>query len=178
MGWGLATAIGAAFARPGKRVVLSEGDGGFSQNLQELALVRRHDLPIKMFVMANRGYASIRATQRKFFGGAYVGCDESTGLGFPDWERLFTAYGIPATRLAPEDRTQERLAELIEGLGPAAWIVDVDPEQPNFPTVTSRILSDGSMESNPLWKQEPRLAPEVARDVSRYLPNDSTNEKH
>ena len=178
MGWGLATAIGAAFARPGKRVVLSEGDGGFSQNLQELAVVRRHDLPIKMFVMANRGYASIRATQRKFFGGAYVGCDESTGLGFPDWERLFTAYGIPATRLAPQDRSKERLADLIEGPGPAAWIVDVDPEQPNFPAVTSRILSDGSMESNPLWRQEPRLPPDVARDVSLYLPNDSTNEKH
>lgn len=170
MGWGLATAIGAAFARPGKRVVLSEGDGGFSQNLQELALVRRHDLPIKMFVMANRGYASIRATQRKFFGGAYVGCDESTGLGFPDWERLFSAYGIPVARLAPRDRSQERLAELIAGPGPAAWIVDVDPEQPNFPTVKSRIRADGSMESNPLWKQEPQLPPEIESEVGRYLP--------
>lgn len=170
MGWGLATAIGAAFSRPGKRVVLSEGDGGFSQNLQELALVRRHDLPIKMFIMANRGYASIRATQRKFFGGAYVGCDESTGLGFPDWERLFAAYGIPATRLAPHDRSRERLAELIEGPGPAAWIVEVDPEQPNFPAVTSRIRADGSMESNPLWMQEPSLPAEVAHEVLRFLP--------
>lgn len=170
MGWGLATAIGAAFSRPGKRVVLSEGDGGFSQNLQELALVRRHNLPIKIFIMANRGYASIRATQRKFFGGAYVGCDESTGLGFPDWERLFAAYGIPAARLPPQDRRKERLAELIAGPGPAAWIVDVDPEQPNFPAVTSRILADGSMDSNPLWKQEPRLALEVESEVGRYLP--------
>lgn len=177
MGWGLATAIGAAFSRTGKRVVLSEGDGGFSQNLQELALVRRHNLPIKMFIMANRGYASIRATQRKFFGGAYVGCDESTGLGFPDWERLFAAYGIPAARLAREDRSQERLAALIEGPGPAAWIVDVDPEQPNFPVVTSRILADGSMESNPLWEQEPRLPPEIACEVSRYLPVRSTGQK-
>lgn len=169
MGWGLATAIGAAFSRPGRRVVLSEGDGGFSQNLQELALVRRHNLPIKMFIMANRGYASIRATQRKFFGGAYVGCDESTGLGFPDWERLFAAYGIPAARLAPEDRSQERLAAMMAGSGPAAWIVDVDPEQPNFPTVTSRILADGSMESNPLWTQEPPLSTQVAQEVMRYV---------
>jgi acetolactate synthase I/II/III large subunit len=177
MGWGLATAIGAAFSRTGQRVVLSEGDGGFSQNLQELALVRRHNLPIKMFIMANRGYASIRATQRKFFGGAYVGCDESTGLGFPDWERLFTAYGIPAATLPREDRSQERLAALIGGPGPAAWIVNVDPEQPNFPSVTSRILADGSMESNPLWKQEPPLPPEIAREVSRYLPVHSAGER-
>jgi acetolactate synthase-1/2/3 large subunit len=170
MGWGLATAIGAAFARPGKRVVLAEGDGGFSQNLQELALVRWHNLPIKMFIMANRGYASIRATQKKFFGGAYVGCDEATGLGFPDWQRLFETYGIPVSHLTPEDRTRARLAELMAAPGPAAWIVDVDPEQPNFPAVTSRILPDGSMESNPLWLQEPPLASEVEAEVCRYLP--------
>lgn len=173
MGWGLATAIGASFSRPGKRVVLSEGDGGFSQNLQELALVRRHNLPIKMFIMANRGYASIRATQRKFFGGAYVGCDEATGLGFPDWLRLFAAYGIPAAMLAPQDRSQDRLAALIAGPGPAAWIVEVDPEQPNFPAVTSRILADGSMQSNPLWNQEPRLALEMESQVGRYLPSNA-----
>ena len=170
MGWGLATAIGAAFARPGKRVVLTEGDGGFSQNLQELAMVHRHRLPIKMFLMANRGYASIRATQRKFFGGAYVGCDEATGLGFPNWMQLFAAYGIPVSSLRPEDRTAKRLAELMAEPGPAAWIVDVDPEQPNYPAVTSRILADGSMESNPLWKQEPALDSEIEAAVSRFLP--------
>jgi acetolactate synthase-1/2/3 large subunit len=170
MGWGLASAVGAAFARPGRRVVLTEGDGGFSQNLQELALVRRHDLPIKIFVLANRGYASIRATQRKFFGGAYVGCDEETGLGFPDWLRLFGAYGIPAERLAAEDRVASRLADRMDAPGPAAWIVDVDPEQPNFPAVTSRIRPDGSMESNPLWRQDPPLAPEISAEVTRYLP--------
>jgi len=170
MGWGLGTAIGAAFARPGKRVVLAEGDGGFSQNLQELALVRRHDLPIKMFIMANRGYASIRATQRKFFGGAYVGCDEATGLGFPDWLQFFKAYGIPVASLSAEERSCTRLSQLISAAGPAAWIVDVDPEQPNFPAVTSRILPDGSMESNPLWRQEPRLSLEVENEVSHYLP--------
>jgi acetolactate synthase-1/2/3 large subunit len=170
MGWGLGSAIGAAFALPGRRVVLSEGDGGFSQNLQELALVRRHDLPITMFILANRGYASIRATQRKFFGGASVGCDEATGLGFPDWEALFAAYRIPAARLPPGERSRDRLAALLERTGPAAWIVDVDPEQPNFPAVTSRINADGSMESNPLWLQEPPLPPAIAAEVGRYLP--------
>ena len=174
MGWGLGAAIGAAFANPGRRVVLSEGDGGFSQNLQELALVRRHDLPIKIFLLANRGYASIRATQRKFFGGAYVGCDEATGLGFPDWLRLFDAYGIPAATLAPGDRDAEKLASLMDTPGPAAWVVDVDPEQPNFPAVASRIRPDGSMESNPLWRQEPPLDPDVAAEVGKYLPRGDT----
>jgi acetolactate synthase-1/2/3 large subunit len=151
-------------------VVLAEGDGGFSQNLQELAIVHRHALPIKMFIMANRGYASIRATQRKFFGGAYVGCDEETGLGFPDWIRLFEAYGIPVSKLEPEDREHGRLARLMAAPGPAAWIVDVDPAQPNFPAVTSRIRADGSMESSPLWQQEPPLPPDIYAQVCQYLP--------
>ena len=101
MGYGLATAVGAAFARPGQRVILTEGDGGFAQNLQELSIVRRHNLPIKIFILDNGGYASIRSTQRKYFGGTYVGCDEATGLGFPRWVELFRAFGIPAQQPLP-----------------------------------------------------------------------------
>jgi len=84
--------------------------------------------------------------------------------------QLFAAYGIPVSSLRPEDRTAKRLAELMAEPGPAAWIVDVDPEQPNYPAVTSRILADGSMESNPLWKQEPALDSEIEAAVSRFLP--------
>jgi acetolactate synthase-1/2/3 large subunit len=170
MGWGLATAIGAALARPGRRVILTEGDGGFAQNLQELALVRRQNLPIKIFLSENHGYGSIRATQRKFFNGAYVGCDEETGLGFPDWVALFQAYGIPARRLGPDEATSEALARLMAEPGPGAWIVPIDPEQSNWPAVSSRILPDGKMVSNPLYRMLPPLPPGVEAQVARYLP--------
>lgn len=173
MGYGLATAIGAAFARPGQRVILAEGDGGFAQNIQELAVIRRHNLPVKIFLMDNGGYGSIRATQKKFFGGAYVGCDETTGLGFPDWVALFNAYGIRASVLAPEDATTERLAALLASPEPEAWVVRVDPEQPNWPAVSSRILPDGKMVSNPLYNMLPSLPVEIATQVSRYLPTEA-----
>lgn len=173
MGWGLATAIGAALARPGRRVILTEGDGGFAQNLQELALVRRQSLPIKVFLSENHGYGSIRATQRKFFNGAYVGCDEETGLGFPDWVALFQAYGVPARRLRPDEATPEALARLIAEPGPGAWIVPIDPEQSNWPAVSSRILPDGKMVSNPLYRMLPPLSPGVEAQVSKYLPADA-----
>lgn len=170
MGYGLGTAIGAAFARPGQRVILTEGDGGFAQNLQELAMVRKHNLPVKIFILANAGYASIRATQRKFFGGAYVGCDEATGLGFPDWVALFQAFGIPARKLDAAGITVAALTAELAAPGPAAWIVPVDPEQPNWPAVSSRILPDGRMASNPLYRMLPPLAPGIAAQVSKYLP--------
>ena len=172
MGYGLATAIGAALARPAQRVILVEGDGGFAQNLQELATARRHNLSLKIFILDNHGYGSIRSTQRKFFDGAYVGCDAETGLGFPSWPALFSAFGISARYLLPEETTQARLAELIAGPELEAWIVRIDPEQSNWPGVSTRILPDGQMESNPLYQLLPPLAPAVSQVVSRYLPDE------
>lgn len=169
MGYGLSTAIGAAFARPGQRVILTEGDGGFAQNLQELAVIRRHQLPVKIFLMENGGYGSIRATQRKFFGGAYVGCDEETGLGFPNWVELFNAYGIPASELSASDATPDRLASLLDCDGPEAWVVRVDPDLPNWPGVSSKILPDGKMASDALSNMLPAIAPDVSAQVTRYL---------
>lgn len=171
MGYALATAIGAALANPGARVIHIEGDGGFCQNLQELAIVALRRLPIKMFILDNRGYGSIRATQRKFFGGAYVGCDEDTGLGFPDWIGLFAAFGIPASRLTPEQIEPSSLAAMLDQTdGPQAWIASLDPEAPNFPAVSTSLLPDGRMQSDPLWRQLPPVAPEVLQQVGLHLP--------
>lgn len=171
MGYGLATAIGAAFANPERRVILSEGEGGFSQNLQELAIVKRHQLPIKIFLIENQGYASIRATQRKFFGGAYVGCDPETGLGFPNWTTLFEAYGIPCRHVDVDETDVDTLQRLLGSrTGPEAWIVNVDPEQSNWPAVTTTIASDGFMISSPLYEMRPPLSVNILARVGRYLP--------
>ena len=170
MGYGLATAIGACFARPGKTSLLVEGDGGFSQNLQELATISRHNLPVKIFIFDNRGYASIRATQRKFFNGAYVGCDEETGLGFPDWNALFGAFGIRSRNLSPQEISIENLDGLIhENLEPEAWILEIDPVQSNWPAIASRILLNGGMESAPLHEMSPPLEDDLREKVTRFL---------
>ena len=92
MGYGLAGAIGAALAANGRRTILVEGDGGFTQNLQELGTVVANKLNLKIFLFDDNGYASIRMTQKNYFGGRYVGCDIATGLGIPNWELLFPAY--------------------------------------------------------------------------------------
>jgi acetolactate synthase-1/2/3 large subunit len=174
MGYGLATAIGAAFGSGGRRVILTEGEGGFSQNLQELATVKRHALPIKMFLSENGGYASIRATQKKFFNGAYLGCDPQTGLDFPDWEQLFMSYGIPCRFLNEQEANRADLRRLIDqSEGPEAWIVRVDPEQPNWPAVSTRLAVDGSMSSSPLHDMLPKLPAAILAKVGRYLPGQS-----
>jgi acetolactate synthase-1/2/3 large subunit len=170
MGYGLVTAVGMSFAQPGQRVIMVEGDGGFCQNLQELALVRRHNLPVKIFILYNEGYASIRATQRKFFNGAYVGCDTATGLGFPDWVPLFQAFNIPCRYLNASDNTVGTLSHLLgQTEGPEAWIVPVDPDQTNWPAVASKMLPDGRMASRPIYDLLPPLSPEIQAQVTKYL---------
>lgn len=171
MGYGLATAIGAAFANRESRVVLTEGEGGFSQNLQELAIVRRHSLPIKIFILENQGYGSIRATQKKFFNGAYLGCDPDTGLGFPHWEQLFAAYDIPCTELRQEEISESAISKLLSNQsGPEGWIVPVDPNQPNWPAVSTTLSPDGALYSEPLYEMNPKLPEETLDLVGKFLP--------
>jgi acetolactate synthase-1/2/3 large subunit len=169
MGYGLSGAIGAALAWPQKRTVLIEGDGGFIQNAQELGTVAVNAVDLKIFIFANEGYASIRTTQKNYFNGAYVGCDTNTGLGFPDWGKLFDAFGIPVMSLQPGFETSPKFLASFEERGPRGYIVPVDPEQMYFPKITSRVTESGGMESNPLHMMTPDLSPELASDVLRYL---------
>jgi acetolactate synthase-1/2/3 large subunit len=169
MGVGLSCAIGAALSDRGRRTILFEGDGGFSQNLQELATVAVNALPLKIFIMSNEGYASIRMTQRNYFGGAYLGCDTTTGLGFPNWELLFAAYGIPVVVLDERGTAHPAFQNAFESPGPAAFVVPVDPEQTYYPKISSRVTASGGMESAPLHLMTPELDDELAGRVMPYL---------
>jgi len=161
MGYGLAGAIGAAIADRSVRTVLVEGDGGFSQNSQDLATLVAQNLNIKIFIFSNKGYASIRMTQRNYFGGDYVGCDTETGLGFPDWEKLADAYGVKYSRISMEKLKTFNGEQAWTQAGPVLYLIDTDPEQTYFPKIASRVASNGGMESAPLHSMTPELSPEV-----------------
>jgi acetolactate synthase-1/2/3 large subunit len=167
MGYGLAAAIGAA-AGSDRRVVLVEGDGSFSQSIQELGTLALHGWPVKIFLLDNDGYASIRTTQRNYFNGAYLGCDSATGLGFPDWHLLAQAFGIPSVAVGPEGLDDPGVIALLDAPGPGIFVVAVDPEQTYYPKVTSRVAADGSMESNPIHLMSPPLPEDVARQVFTF----------
>ena len=169
MGYGLSGAIGAAIARPGERVTLVEGDGGFTQNLQELATVRANCLNLKIFIFANNGYASIRMTQENYFGGSYLGCDVESGLGFPDWSLLFAAYGIPYQRLSANWSSDPSFLDHWNSNLPSAFEVPLDPEQSFFPKISSRVRLDGGMESNPLHLMSPELDSELEEELMPYF---------
>ncbi|HEU5048629.1 MAG TPA: thiamine pyrophosphate-binding protein [Rickettsiales bacterium] len=172
MGYGLSGAIGAAFANPDRRVLLVEGDGGFTQNLQELGTAQVNKLNLKIFIFNDNGYASIRMTQKNYFGGKYVGCDIRTGLGIPEWKHLFAAYGITYVPLVPGFEKNPEFLSAFNAQGPAAFIVPIDPEQTYLPKIASRVLPGGGMESNPLHRMSPPLPDDVLQRIGKYLPQE------
>jgi acetolactate synthase-1/2/3 large subunit len=169
MGYGLAGAIGAAIADRDRKTILVEGDGGFAQNLQELATVSVQNLNLKMFIFANNGYASIRMTQKNYFDGAYLGCDIESGLGFPDWPMLATAFGIKSHTLAEGFEKDVKFLESWNSSDPYLYVVPVHPEQTYFPKITSQVTASGSMESAPLHRMSPPLADDIINELGLDL---------
>ncbi len=157
MGYGLSGAIGAAIAGQPRRTILIEGDGGFAQNMQELGTVAINRLNLKMFIFDDQGHASIRMTQRNYFGGKYLGCDGASGLGLPNWDRLFDAWNLPVMRLPLDFTNDADFQARMTQPGPSVFIVPIDPEQTYFPKISSRITAAGSMESNPIDRMSPEI---------------------
>ena len=158
MGYGLAGAIGACLgAGNRRRTILIEGDGGFAQNLQELGTVAVNACNLKIFIFHDQGHASIRMTQRSYFNGKYLGCDRPSGLGLPNWERVFAAWDVPVLALPLDFEASDAFQAMMAAPGPAAFIVPIDPEQTYFPKITSRITATGSMESNPIDRMSPEI---------------------
>lgn len=168
MGYGLAGAIGTAVANQDKTVILVEGDGGFSQNLQEIGTVTATSTALKIFIYSNEGYASIRMTQKNYFDGAYMGCDVETGLGLPKWVSIFEAYGIPCRSLNLDEMNSENFLAEISDRKSRAYIVPIHPEQSYFPKISSSIGADGKMSSDPLHLMQPPLPESTAKLVFRY----------
>ncbi len=173
MGYGLSGSIGASIFGRNLRTWLFEGDGGFAQNLQELGTVSAQNLNLKMFIMANNGYASIRMTQRNYFNGSWIGCDTSTGLGLANLEALAFAYSIDFVRLSEsKEERRMQLTQIKDDAGPILVEVPIDPEQSYFPKISSIALPNGSMRSNPLHLMDPELPLDVKDSVFKYLGNE------
>jgi len=158
MGYDLPAAVGAAVAREGKRVVCLAGDGSIQLNIQELQTVVYHQLPVKIFVLDNGGYLSIRQTQSNFFG-HLVGESPASGISFPDMIRIAGAYGVPALRI-DSSREFGSIAAMLNAPGPALCHVRLDPAQEFEPRLKSRQLPDGKMVSPNLEDMYPFLSPE------------------
>lgn len=172
MGYDLPAAIGAAIASKNKRIVCFAGDGSIQMNIQELSTIAHHNLPIKIFLLNNSGYLSIRETQKNFFG-TVMGADKNTGLGFPDFVSLAKAYSIEAIRICEPDFT-ESIRYALSSKNAILCEVLIDPNQGFEPKISSKRLEDGSMISTPLEDMYPFLSREEF--LRNILPAGAKNE--
>ena len=145
MGYDSPAAVGAAVAGNGKRVICFAGDGSIQLNIQELQTIVHHRLPIKIFVINNNGYLSIRSTQQTFFEN-FVGESPASGVSFPDMVKVAEAYGLKAIRIERKPFVSA-IDEALNEKGPVLCDVVVDPNQGFEPRMKSSALPDGTIVS-------------------------------
>lgn len=169
MGYGMPAALGAAVACRDKdnRVLCIDGDGSLMMNVQELAVISHNKLPVKLFVLNNNGYHSIRQTQRNLFKQKLIGLDPSNGVGFPDFEKLAEAFGFTYFEVSNQRNVDEVIAQVLAHEGPALCNVIVDPEQNFVPKLSSKVLPDGSIVSPSMDDMFPFL-PRDEYESNRY----------
>lgn len=157
MGFGLAYAIGATVANDFRRTILINGDGAFQLNIQELATVSARNLPLKIFIWSNDGYASIRNTQDNFFHGHYVASNRETRLYLPDIVAVARAYGLKTFRIVNMKNLEAEILQALTIEGPVLVEVLVNPKDAASPRAKAKKLPTGEMVSSLLEDMYPFL---------------------
>ena len=160
MGYGLSAAIGACLGNGSRPTVAVESDGSLMLNLQELATLKGLNLPLRLFVLDNQGYASIRNTQRNYFEGRYIATGPEAGLYLPDLEAVAAAMGLACVRIDDPSSLEAGLRAVIDHPGPILCIVRLVRDESLWPKVAAFPQHDGTMLSMPLEDMSPLLPQE------------------
>lgn len=157
MGYDLPAALGACYEANGRNVICLTGDGSIMMNIQELQTVAFNKLPLKIFVINNAGYSSIRQTQRNFFSGRMTGSGDDSGVSVPDFCKLAEGFGLNSVRVSNPVTMKEDLAAVLKMDGPVVCEVMVEKEYAFSPKLSARKLDDGTMVSPSLEDMFPFL---------------------
>jgi acetolactate synthase-1/2/3 large subunit len=145
MGYGLPAAIGACFANNKKPVICIEGDGSLQMNIQELQTIVHHQLPIKLIVLNNNGYLSIKMTQKSYLDGRITATNPDSGVSFPNLEKIANAYGLKYFKISTNKDIDTILNKMLEYDGPLMCEAMSDPDEFHEPKVVGRPQPDGSI---------------------------------
>lgn len=144
MGYGLPAAIGISFALGRKPVTCIVGDGSLQMNIQELATMVRHNLPIRLFLINNHGYSMVQQTQEQWLGGRYEATTVDGGLAFPDFAKVAEAYGIRTVTLAKNADIAAVVKDVYATDGPVFCNVEIAASHRVIPQVRfGRPIEDG-----------------------------------
>jgi len=157
MGYDLPAVIGACIANNKQDVICLAGDGSLMMNIQELQTIKHYNLPIKLFILNNDGYISIKQTQNNFFEGRLTASDKESGVSFPDFLKVAQAFDLPAVKITNQDNLEEQIQEVLSQEGPVVCEVMLQNDYIFQPKLSSEKLPDGKMVSKPLEDMYPFL---------------------
>ena len=157
MGTGLPASIGTCIANQGRTTICVNGDGGFQMNIQDLETVRRYNLPIKYFVLNNKGYGSIINSQDNYFGSFYVGANAQSGVTLPPLHKVADTYQMKYVGICSNDEMDTIIPAMLAYDGPVLCEVQISPREKTFPKQASSVNKDGIMVSRPLEDLAPFL---------------------
>lgn len=141
-------------------VICATGDGSIMMNLQELQTIKMHNYNIKIVVFSNEGYGAIRQTNKNFFDGLYIGCDDKSGVSMPDFEKIAMAFDIPFKRCDNIGQLTESIQWLFDNNGPLLLDLCQEIDDPVMPKVMSKMREDGSFFTPPLQDMYPYISDE------------------
>jgi len=140
MGYGLPAAIGAAV---NNKIVCLEGDGSLHLNIHELQTMKHYNLPIKLIVINNDGYLSIKVSQKTSFNGNYVASEKNSGVSFPNYEKVIKAYDLPYCSIKDNSSIQPTLNQFLSQEGPCVLEIFTDPDEFHEPKVVAKLDAEG-----------------------------------
>lgn len=168
MGFGIPASIGGCIASGKRRTISIDGDGGFLMNVQELATLKFYNLPVKIFVLNNDGYGSIKTSQDHYFEGRRLGTDRSSGLGLPNLEKMIKGFEMSYHKITSADQLPEVISDALNENGPTIVEILVDPDQITEPRTYTEVDHLGNFVTSPMERLTPLIPEDVlARLLSR-----------
>ena len=171
MGYGLPAAIGTCIGGDRRQTICLEGDGSIMMNLQELQTILTNHLPVKIFLINNNGYHSIRLTQNNLFKEhCKVGIGPESGdLSFPVFEKIAKAFGYPYFSAHSNAEMKKVVDEVLKLDGPVFCEIFTDTKQVWEPKSSTKRLPDGTLVSPPLEDLAPFL-PREELEKQMFIP--------
>jgi acetolactate synthase-1/2/3 large subunit len=174
MGFGLPGAIGAHFADIEKQIICLNTDGAMMFNLQELQVVKEHNIPLKLFVFNNDGYTMIKISQHNLFDSRISGSSSNSGISFPSFEKIAAAFEMEYVRACNLYQLEQSLINHFDSSNAVLFEIIMDPDQKYLPRLATSKLEDGTLVSPPLEDLDPFLPIEKLKSLLNGEPHENS----
>jgi acetolactate synthase-1/2/3 large subunit len=156
MGWGIPGSIGSYFGDKNKNIICITGDGGAMFNIQELQTIVHHKIPVKIFVLFNNGYLTMKLMQQKNFK-KYVGSDPESGISCPDFIKIGKAFGIKSIKIKDLKNLNNKIKNVLNYKGTIICQINMPDFQQLIPRMQTKMGLNGKFLPTPIDNLYPFL---------------------